>query len=70
LPLFAALSPRRSAVPRTAVEQPGEFVGPIRSVIKHRFPSTPDWMAARLRGRTIIASQRIIEAKFDTEKRF
>jgi hypothetical protein len=33
------------------------------------FPSTPDSMAARLCGRTIIASQRIIEAKFDPEKR-
>jgi hypothetical protein len=34
------------------------------------FPSTPDSMAARLRGGTIITSERIIRAKFDTEKRF
>jgi hypothetical protein len=32
------------------------------------FPNTPDSMVRPLCGRTIIASQRIIEAKFDTEK--
>jgi hypothetical protein len=34
------------------------------------FPNTLGSMVARSRGRTTITSQRIIPAKFDTEKRF
>jgi hypothetical protein len=44
----------------------------LTNVFEAEYPGgfrTPDSMAARLCGRTIIASQRIIEAKFDTEKR-